>query len=94
MCENVLVAVRVVVVVGNVVVVAVIDTYLVIVFVTIVCKLCLLLHLNLHLVVIGVLYSLSGSSISFFGVYVSNSCVCDLLLKCVYLDRVCSLWSM
>ena len=43
----------------------------------------------LHLVVIDVLYSLSDSSISSFGVYVSNSCVCDLVHKCVYLDRVC-----
>ena len=38
----------------------------------------------LHLVVICVVYSLIDSSISFFGEYVSNSCVCNLLLKCVY----------
>ena len=43
----------------------------------------------LHLVVIDVVYSLIDSSISLFGVYVSNGCVCDLLHKCVYLDRVC-----
>ena len=43
----------------------------------------------LHLAVIDVVYSLIDSSISLFGVYVSNGCVCDLVHKCVYLDRVC-----
>ena len=94
-------AVRVVVV-GNVVIVADIGTYLVSIIVTIVCIICSLLH---HCIGVGVLmmffHPRAICSISFswciffiFQYRVVVFCLCDMLLKCVYLDRLCWPWSM